>query len=73
MLSRDRRLPDWLRFRLWADAGSKGAALRTAQPGAAGALAGPLPGGAQPDGRAPRGVVTTIDDLTPASTDQCSP
>ena len=33
MLSRDRRLPDWLRFRLWADAGSKDAALKRAKPG----------------------------------------
>ena len=33
MLSRDRRLPDRLRFRLWADAGSKDAALRRAEPG----------------------------------------
>ena len=33
MLSRDRRLPDWLRFRLWADAGSKDAALKRAEPG----------------------------------------
>ena len=33
MLSRDRRLPDWLRFRLWADAGSKDAALKRPEPG----------------------------------------
>ena len=33
MLSRDRRLPDWLRFRLWADAGSRDAALKRAEPG----------------------------------------
>ena len=32
-MSRDRRLPDWLRFRLWADAGSKDAALKRAKPG----------------------------------------
>ena len=33
MLSRACRLPDWLRFRLWADAGSRDAAPKSAKPG----------------------------------------